>query len=75
MSSRFRPLVNLNEEELVSRVREFRISMCGYILATVMLAACKRRGASKVELVKYTNSGEKGGDFTQVVGYAGLIVV
>jgi AmmeMemoRadiSam system protein B len=68
-------IVNLSEEELVSRVRKFRISMCGYIPAAVMLAACKRRGASRVELVKYTNSGEKSGDFAQVVGYAGIIVV
>ena len=67
-------ILNLNEEELVSRVRKFRISMCGYIPAAVMLAACKERGASRAKLVKYTNSGEKSGDFAQVVGYAGIIV-
>jgi hypothetical protein len=40
-----------------------------------MLAACKILGASEAKLVKYANSGEVSGDYEQVVGYAGVLVV
>ena len=68
-------IVNLDEEGLISCTEKFHISMCGYIPSAVMLAACKELGAKKAELVKYTNSGEKSGDYNQVVGYAGMIVI
>ncbi len=67
-------IINLNEEELINRVKKFRISMCGYIPAAVMLVACKELGAKEAELIKYTNSGERSGDDREVVGYAGIIV-
>ncbi len=67
-------IVNLDEEELISCIRKFHISMCGYIPSAVMLVACKELGAKKAELVKYTNSGERSGDYSQVVGYAGIII-
>jgi len=67
-------ILNLDEEELFNCVMKFRISMCGYVPAAVMLVACKELGAKKAELIKYTNSGERTGDYGQVVGYAGIIV-
>ena len=67
-------IVNLDEEELINCIGKFHISMCGYVPSAVMLAACKKLGAKKAELVKYTNSGEKSGDSSQVVGYAGIII-
>jgi AmmeMemoRadiSam system protein B len=39
-----------------------------------MLAAARKLGASRAELVRYATSGEINGDFQQVVGYAGLII-
>jgi AmmeMemoRadiSam system protein B len=39
-----------------------------------MLLAAKELGASKGELIKYTDSGETTGDTHQVVGYAGIVV-
>jgi hypothetical protein len=39
-----------------------------------MLVAAKGLGASTVELVKYTDSGEVTRDLHEVVAYAGLIV-
>jgi AmmeMemoRadiSam system protein B len=54
-------------------VRE-RISMCGYLPATVMLAASKLLGADSARLVRYATSGEVSGDFDSVVGYAGIVV-
>ena len=67
-------ITNLSEEELFNCVRKFHISMCGYIPAAVMLSACRELGAKEAELVEYTNSGEKSGDYAQVVGYAGIII-
>lgn len=49
--------------------------MCGYGSATAMLVACKILGATKAELIKYSNSGDVSGDYDQVVGYAGIVVV
>ena len=51
-----------------------RISMCGFIPVTITLLAAKQLGATTVELVGYTDSGEASGDTDQVVGYAGLII-
>jgi hypothetical protein len=48
--------------------------MCGFGPVVAMLTACKVLGATKTELVKYTNSGDVSGDYDQVVGYAGIVV-
>jgi AmmeMemoRadiSam system protein B len=50
------------------------ISMCGIMPTTVALSAVKELGAARVDLVRYTDSGEATGDTRQVVGYAGLII-
>jgi len=39
-----------------------------------MIFACKELGAKKGELVLYNTSAEASGDYSAVVGYAGLIV-
>ena len=41
---------------------------------TIALIAAQALGASKAELIRYTDSGETSGDLDQVVGYAGLII-
>ena len=64
----------LNPEGLYEIVVKERISMCGYLPATVMLFAAKALGAIEARLIKYTTSGEVSGDYEQVVGYAGMIV-
>ena len=68
-------LLNLDPEGLYRVVREYGITMCGFGPAVAMLVACKLLGATSAELVKYANSGEVSGDYDQVVGYAGLVVV
>jgi len=40
-----------------------------------MIIASKILGAANTELIKYANSGEVSGDYKQVVGYAGVVVV
>jgi len=65
---------SLNPEGLYTVVSRERISMCGYLPATIMLFAAKALGAIEARLVKYSTSGEVSGDYDQVVGYAGMIV-
>lgn len=68
-------ILNLDPEGLCHTVRDSGITMCGYGPAAAMLAACKALGAVKAELVRYANSGDVSGDYDQVVGYAGIVVV
>ncbi|HSW63634.1 MAG TPA: AmmeMemoRadiSam system protein B [Dissulfurispiraceae bacterium] len=65
----------LNPEGLYKTVHEQRISMCGVYPSTIMLFAARALGAQRVRQVRYATSGEVSGDFEQVVGYAGLIVL
>ncbi len=51
-----------------------RITMCGIMPTTIALIAAMALGATKAELVRYTDSGEASGDTNQVVGYAGFVV-
>jgi len=67
-------VLELNEEKLLKKVKELDISMCGYAPTVVMLIAAKILGAKKAELVKYQTSGDISGDYSAVVGYAGIIV-
>lgn len=66
--------LNLNPEGLYNIVHKERISMCGFLPATIMLYAAKALGAKEARLVKYATSGDVSGDYEHVVGYAGLIV-
>lgn len=64
----------LDEDELLARVKSMGISMCGYAPTTSLIAAAKRLGATQAELVKYQTSGDTTGDYSRVVGYAGVII-
>ncbi len=67
-------VLSLDPKGLYDLVRTRGISMCGVLPTTACLAAAIELGAASAELVEYTNSGAASGDFSQVVGYAGLIV-
>ncbi len=67
-------LLSLDPEGLFHVVTKERITMCGYLPATIMLFAAKMLGACKARLVRYATSGEVSGDYDHVVGYAGVIV-
>ncbi len=64
----------LDPEGLYETVVRERISMCGFIPATVMLLAARLLGAGSARLVRYATSGDVSGDYDSVVGYAGIIV-
>ncbi|GAJ21344.1 unnamed protein product, partial [marine sediment metagenome] len=67
-------ILDLNEDELLKRVDELNISMCGYAPAVSLISAAKELGATGAELVKYQTSGDTTGDYSAVVGYAGIII-
>ncbi|HIE17048.1 MAG TPA: AmmeMemoRadiSam system protein B [Dehalococcoidia bacterium] len=67
-------ILDLDEDELLRRVKEFHISMCGYAPVVSLLSAAKELGAVGAELVKYQTSGDTSGDYSSVVGYAGIII-
>ena len=50
------------------------ITMCGVIPATVALTAANLLGAADAHLVAYATSGDVSGDYSSVVGYAGVCV-
>ncbi len=64
----------LDEDELLRRVDKFDITMCGFAPAVSLIVAAKELGAKGAELVKYQTSGDTTGDYSSVVGYAGIII-
>jgi len=67
-------ILELNEDKLLEKIAKFDISMCGFAPVIAMLSCVKALGAQKAELIKYQTSGDITGDFSSVVGYAGIIV-
>jgi hypothetical protein len=67
-------ILDLNEDELLKRISELDISMCGYAPTVSLISAAKELGATAAELVKYQTSGDTTGDYSSVVGYAGIIL-
>ncbi len=67
-------ILNLDEDELLRRVDALGISMCGYAPVTSLISAAKELGIGEAELVKYQTSGDASGDYSSVVGYAGIII-
>jgi len=65
-------ILELNEDELLRRVQELDITMCGFAPATSLIVAAKELGAARAELVRYQTSGDTTGDYSSVVGYAGI---
>jgi AmmeMemoRadiSam system protein B len=64
----------LDEDELLKRVEKLDITMCGFAPAVSLIVAAKELGAKGAELVKYQTSGDTTGDYSSVVGYAGIII-
>ncbi|MDO8536188.1 MAG: AmmeMemoRadiSam system protein B [Candidatus Omnitrophota bacterium] len=67
-------ILKLDEDALAGCVEKFDISMCGYAPASIMITAAKSLGAKKARLVKYQTSGDASGDYSSVVGYAGIVI-
>jgi len=67
-------IAHLEMEELTRGIRRFGLSYCGMNGVMTMLFAAKELGASNAELVKYMTSGDTTGDYSQVNGYAGMLI-
>ncbi|MDP8247325.1 MAG: AmmeMemoRadiSam system protein B [Candidatus Tritonobacter lacicola] len=67
-------ILKLDGDMLMRKVRGLGISMCGYAPTIAMLTAAKDLGAREAKLIRYMTSGETSGDYSAVVGYAGIAV-
>jgi hypothetical protein len=67
-------ILALDEKKLLEKVAEMDISMCGFAPTAIMLVAAKALKAKTARLVRYQTSGDTSGDYSSVVGYAGIII-
>jgi len=67
-------ILALDPEGLLRVVRDESISMCGVAPAVAGLEAVRGLGAKSAALVAYGHSGERTGDDSSVVAYAGVAV-
>jgi hypothetical protein len=67
-------ILSLDPKGLYEVVQRRRISMCGVIPTTSVLCACRELGATRGELVRYATSGDVSGDYSSIVGYAGVLI-
>lgn len=67
-------ILRLDEDELLQRVDQLHITMCGYGPTASMLSAAKELEAKEAELVQYRTSGDVTGDYSSVVGYSGIVI-
>lgn len=64
----------LDDAGLLEVCEREEITMCGVRPTAAVIAACRARGATRVERVRYGSSADAGGDRESVVGYAGLVI-
>lgn len=67
-------ILKLDIEGFLNTIQKHNISMCGYAPTAIMMKACIDLGAKKTRLIKYNTSGDTSGDYSAVVGYAGVAV-
>lgn len=66
-------MLEVDARGLYETCRKEAISMCGLGPAVAMLTALGGLGKTRAELVRYATSGDVSGDFSAVVGYAGML--
>jgi len=70
----YRAIERIDPEGLFAAVVAHEISMCGFLPSTALLFAARRRGVSRAEVIARADSGDRTGDTSSVVGYAGILV-
>ena len=68
-------VLELDAPGLYETVQKEDISMCGFQPTTAAIFAANKLGARKAELIKYQTSGDRTGDYLEVVGYAGIRII
>jgi hypothetical protein len=66
-------LLAMDEKKFIQTIYDLDISACGYGPIAACLAASKKLGATKGELLKYGSSGDITGDNSRVVAYAAIV--
>ena len=67
-------ILMLDIDGFLDVVENHNISMCGFAPTVVMMHIAKELGAKRCHLVKYATSGDTSGDYSAVVGYAGIVL-
>ena len=67
-------ILELDEEGFFDVVESYDISMCGAVCAYSALIAAKELNAKKARLIEHKTSGDVNGDYSQVVGYASIVI-
>jgi len=68
-------LTRLDIKEFYRRIREKRVTACGFGPIAAMASICQSMGARAGRLIKYGTSGDVTGDKNEVVGYAAIAVM
>jgi MEMO1 family protein len=66
-------ILRMDAYGLYDTCRNEAISMCGLGPTVALLTALQSMGGAQPELVRYATSGDVSGDFSTVVGYAGML--
>jgi AmmeMemoRadiSam system protein B len=67
-------ILQLDAGKLLRVVREQRVTMCGSAPVATAIIAAKLLGAHGTRLVSYVTSYDATGDYSYVVGYAGVVI-
>lgn len=67
-------ILALDARGLYDTVRNEGITMCGYAATVATIVAVCELGAAEARLVRYATSADANGDYSRVVGYAGVII-
>jgi AmmeMemoRadiSam system protein B len=73
-SKAIKQILSLDERRFLQTVYEHNISSCGHYPIATCIATTKKLGATDAKLLKYATSGDASGDYSQVVGYAGIVM-
>ena len=65
-------ILELDASGLYDTVERENISMCGFQPTTSAIVASKKLGGEKASLIQYQTSGDRTGNYSEVVGYAGI---
>jgi len=66
-------IASMDELEMMQRIQQFNVSMCGYGPVAATIEASRGMGAHEATILKYATSGDTSGDYTSVVGYGSAV--
>jgi AmmeMemoRadiSam system protein B/AmmeMemoRadiSam system protein A len=67
-------ILEMDEDLMLQVVSKYHVSMCGAGPVACLIRAVRELGGGVAELVDYRTSGETTGNYSDVVGYAGIII-